>query len=249
MELKDVKAVVIKEAKYKEKDKMLTLVTDILGKISVAAKGIGSVTSKLSGGIAQNCVSEIEIRESSNGIYILSASKKLISFDNITKDLESGAYTGYILALCGDLFLEEEPFPALFRLLVNTLYMINEKKKNNELLKAIFELRSLAISGYGIDMTECACCDKKETAYINIGEGVCFCSECGKENPGIPLSAPVAAALTHIMTCEDKSVFSFNLGETHIKELSKISEEYVKYCMEKEYSALMFLRKVQANRC
>ena len=242
-----VKSVVIKEAKYKEKDKMFTLVTDALGKISVTAKGIGSVTSKLSGGISQNCVSEIEIKESPSGIYILTASKKFISFDNITKDLEAAAYTGYILSLCGDLFLEEEPFPALFKLLVNTLYMINEKKKSCELLKSIFELRALAISGYAIDTTGCAVCAKEELTYLNAEEGVCFCSECGKDAGGSPVTKPVISALTHIMTCEDKSVFSFNLGETHIKELSKISEAYVIYCMEKEYSALRFLRKVQNN--
>ncbi len=245
MEYKNIKAVIVKENKYNEKDKMLTAITDCMGKISISAKGVSSHTSKLSGGISINAVSEIELRESNNDIFILTGAKKLISFDNLTKDLEAASYVNYLTSLAADLFLPEEPFPALFKLLVNTVYLIDSKKKSYELLKAIFELRSMAISGYSIDLSYCGFCGKEEIKGINLFEGAGLCEDCLESYGGTKTSSHIFAAINHIMTSEDKNLFSFTLGAEETKNLSRLSEEYVKLCMEKEYSSLSYLRKIQ----
>lgn len=245
MEYKNVKAVIVKENKYNEKDKMLTAITDCMGKISISAKGVSGINSKLSGGIATNAVAEIDLRESGNDIFILTSAKKIISFDNLLKDLEAASYVNYITSLAADLFLPEEPFPALFKLLVNTVYLIDARKKNYELLKAVFELRSMAISGYGIELSSCGFCGKEEIKGINLFEGAGLCSECLESYGGKEISKDISMAINHIVTCEDKNIFSFTMGDELIKELSSFSEEYVKLCMEKEYSSLSYLRKIQ----
>lgn len=246
MEYKNIKAIIVKEAKYNEKDKMLTAITDCLGRISLSAKGVSSVTSKLSGGLSVNAVSEIDITESGKGdVFILTSAKKIISFDNLLKDLEALSYVNYLTSLAADLFLPEEPFPALFKLLVNTIYLIDSGKRNNELLKAIFELRSMAISGYSMDLSACGFCGKEEIKGINLFEGAGLCSGCLEGYGGVEISKDITATLNHIMTSEDKNLFSFRLGDEAVRKLSYLSEEYVKQCMEKEYSSLSYLRKIQ----
>lgn len=244
-EIKNVKAVIVKENKYNEKDKMLTAITDCMGKISISAKGASGINSRLSGGIASNCVSEMDLKESGNDIFVLTSAKKLISFDNLLKDLEAASYVNYLSSLAEDLFLPGEPFPALFRLLVNTVYLIDSNKKSYELLKAVFELRSMAMSGYAIDLSCCGFCGKEEIGGINLFEGAGLCGECLESYGGEEISQDIIKAVNHIVTCEDKNVFSFRLGDTALKELGRLAEEYVKLCMEKEYSSLSYLRKIQ----
>ena len=216
--------------------------TDI---ITVSAKGISSVTSKLSGGIGINCVSEIDIRDGINGIYVLTGARKLLNFDKLTADLEGFSYANHILSLASDLFLPEEPFPALFRLVVNTIYMINEKKKDYELLKSIFEFRALGISGYALELSSCGYCGKDEVTHLDVEEGIALCSQCGAANNASPVSSHIVASLMHIMYCDDKNIFSFRLGDALIRELGRLSDEYVKLCMEKDYPSLAYLRKIQ----
>lgn len=245
MDYNNVNAVIVKEAVYKEKDRLYTVVTDRLGKINVSARGVLSINSKLSGGISKNAVSELEIKESNNGIFILTSAKKVITFDNLIADLEAASYVNYISSLAGDLFLPGDPYPALFKLLVNTIYLFDSKKKDYELLKAIFELRAMAISGYAMEFDGCGACGEKNITHISLEEGMGLCSECAKFTRSVPVSKDVVSAISHIMFCEDKNVFSFRLGESLTKELSDISEKYVKLCMEKEYSSLAYLRKIQ----
>lgn len=246
MEYKNVKAVIVKEAKYNEKDKMLTAITDCMGKISISAKGVSSINSKLSGGLSYNAVSEIDLTESGRGdVFILTAAKKVISFDNLVKDLEAASYVNYITSLASDLFLPEEPFPALFKLLVNTIYLFDTKKRDYELLKSIFELRAMAISGYSFDIQGCAACGDEEVTHLCLEEGMGVCINCAKHLNTVLVSKDIISAINHIMFCEDKNIFSFRLGESLIKELSKISEKYTELCMEKEYSSLAYLRKIQ----
>lgn len=244
MEYKNIKGIVVKETKYKENDRILTIVTDALGKIYVLAKGISKPTSKLNA-LSSLALVELDLKSHGDNMYIITGASKIIDFFSISKDLESYAYVSYILNLANDMFLEDDPFPDLFRLLINTIYLYCQNTKNKELLKCIFELRALIISGYAINIDECSYCGNEEIKYINLYEGECYCSECGNENMGKAISPSVLSAIKHITYSEDKKLFSFSIDGPYIRELSIISTNYIKICMEKEYSSLKYLRNIQ----
>lgn len=244
MEYKNVKGIIVKETKYKESDKMLTIVTDSLGKINVIAKGASKMNSKLSS-ISLLTLSEMDLKSLNDNMYVITAHSRLIDFFEISKDLEAHSYVTYILNLANDMFLEEEPFPDLFKLLINTIYLYSRNNKNKELIKCIFELRALIISGYAIDVDECSVCGDKEITYINLYEGECYCSSCGNTDIAKKISPPIADVIRHITYSEDKKLFSFTISDTLIRELSFLTTNYIKICMEKEYSSLKYLRKIQ----
>ena len=234
----------IKESKFKENDKMLTIVTDALGKVNVIAKGASKPNSKLNA-LTPLALIEFDLKLLSDNMYISTGASKLIDFYDISKDLETYAYVSYILNLANDMFLYDDPFSELFKLLINTVYLYYKGTKNKELLKCIFELRALTISGYAINVDECAFCGKDETEYINLYEGECFCKTCGNSDMGRKISPSVLLSLKHITYADEKKLFSFSLSGPYIKELSIISTNYIKICMEKEYSSLKYLRNIQ----
>ena len=244
MEYKNVKGIIVKEVKYKEADKIFTVVTDQLGKISVIAKGVSKIGSK-NFGISALALSEMDLKSVSESMYVVTSHSRLIDFFEITKDLECHSYVNYILNLANDLFLEDDPFPELFKLLANTIYLYSKNTKNKELLKCIFELRALTLSGYALDMEECMACGKNSVKYINLYEGSCLCADCGNSDMGKEVSPSVIQALYHITYSDEKKLFSFSLGDSLIRELSYITTNYIKICLEKEYSSLKYLRSIQ----
>ena len=244
MEHKNIKAIIVKETKYKENDKLLTVVTDSLGKINVMAKGVSKINSKLSS-VSTLALLEVDLKEYGEDMYIITGAKKLIDFYDISKDLETYSYVSYILSLANDMFLYDDPFYDLFKLLINTIYLYYQNKKNKEIIKCVFELRALIISGYAINIDECSLCGNEEIKYINLYEGECYCSECGGENMAKPISPAICSVIKHITYSDDKKLFSFTLPDSYIKELSVVSTNYIKICMEKEYSSLKYLRTIQ----
>lgn len=244
MEYKNIKGIIVKESKYKENDKILTIVTDALGKVNVIAKGVAKPTSKLNA-LAPLALIEFDLKSVSDNMYISTGASKLIDFYDISKDLETYAYVSYILNLANDMFLYDDTFPELFKLLINTIYLYYKGTKNKELLKCVFELRALIISGYAINIDECAFCGKEEAEYINLYEGECYCKTCGNSDMGRTISPSVLLSLKHITYSDEKKLFSFSLNGPYIKELSIISTNYIKICMEKEYSSLKYLRNIQ----
>ncbi|MBE7020428.1 MAG: DNA repair protein RecO [Ruminococcaceae bacterium] len=244
MEYKNIKGIIIKETRFKENDKIFTVVTDALGKINLLAKGAAKLNSKLSS-LSPLALMEMDLKSLSDNMYIATGSHKLIDFFDISKDLESYAYLSYIFSLANDLFLYEDPFPDLMKLLINTVYLYSKGDKNKELLKCVFELRALTLSGYAIESEECVMCGDKDIKYINLYEGECLCKNCGGEDSGKPVSPSVLAAIRHITYSEDSKVFSFSVNGPYIKELSIITTNYIKICLEKEYSSLKYLRNIQ----
>ena len=62
MEYKNIKGIIVKETKYKEADKIFTVVTDALGKINIIAKGASKLNSK-NAGISLLALSEMDIKK------------------------------------------------------------------------------------------------------------------------------------------------------------------------------------------
>ena len=86
MEYKNVKGIVVKETKYKENDKILTIVTDALGKINVVAKGVSKPTSKLNA-LSTLALIEMDLKQTGENMYISTGASKVIDFYAISKDL------------------------------------------------------------------------------------------------------------------------------------------------------------------
>ena len=48
----------------------------------------------------------------------------------------------------------------------------------------------------------------------------------------------------YILYAEEKKVFSFEISDEILKELSEISEKYLLYHMERDFSSLIYLKKL-----
>ena len=125
------------------------------------------------------------------------------------------------------------------------MHFLTESKRSPELIKAITELRIAVLSGYAPNLVACDSCGMFEdnVMYFNLQDGALYCNKCYKENC-ISITLTVLQAMRHIVYSKFESLYSFNIPETSIKELSLLTEKYVTYQTEHKFTTLEFLRGI-----
>lgn len=91
-----VKGIVIRQVNYGDYDKMLTVLTEPLGKISVSARGVRSIKSKNRAATELLCYSEFVLTGPRGEVYNLSQAECIESFYRQLGTTAWGLRSGYI---------------------------------------------------------------------------------------------------------------------------------------------------------
>ena len=230
--------IVLRETEYKERDKILTVLTRDLGKITVKARGVRSQRSKLKAGCQILAFSEFTLTDY-QGKYLVSEVSVKEMFTELRQDIELLYLAAYFVQVADAVAQEEDPVPELLSLLLNSLYAIGKLQKRQELVKAVFELRLMSISGFLPDLRGCAVCGRTDPDRFNITEGLLQCSACTSiDGIRMPLTAGTLAAMRYIVSADPKRLFSFQLSEESLRELGDITESYLSTRLERGFHTL-----------
>ncbi|PJA41179.1 DNA repair protein RecO [candidate division WWE3 bacterium CG_4_9_14_3_um_filter_34_6] len=155
--------IVLKRINYKDSDKIITIYTKDLGKISCTAKGIRKVNSRKKSHLELLNLTNIYIVES-HGRYIITQAQSTSTFQNIKKDLQSTQMAYYILEIFEKLIPEHEANLNLFRFITKTIEYLNIQTSPN-ILNA-FNIKLLRILGF-YNRSEIQQLPKNMKEYIN----------------------------------------------------------------------------------
>ena len=145
--------IVLAEHPYGEYDKMLTVLTAENGKINVSAKGAKKTSGRFLACSQMFCLSTMQLYSARNGIYTLSDATLKNSFYNLRSDLDVLMIASGIAKLALRVAQEEFSDADLMRLVLNTLYFLSKREKNERLLDSIFKIRLVYDQGF-FDETE-----------------------------------------------------------------------------------------------
>lgn len=242
-----LKGIVIKETVTEEADKILTLLTDKKGKISVYAKGAKKTRSGIALSTQFLCYSDFVLFKGKD-LYSLNSAEVIEPFYEIREDIEKVVYCSHVMEIINDGVSENQPEVRVMKLLLNTLFMIMKPNgRNIDLIVKIFELKFLCYIGFYLELKGCKNCgDIKEEDRYNCNINGSICDICCKRN-GIALKMMTGTknALTYIAESEIKNLFNFNVSDLVLKELKIIIESYLECIMEKKYVKLKFLNDVK----
>ena len=255
-----VDGLVIREVEAGENDKRITLLTAQKGKVVVSAKGARSLKSKYMNAVGLFTYGNYEITERAGYSWLAGASI-IEPFYPIRDDIDRLALASYIVDVAGELSGEEEPAEDILRLTLNTLYAISKDMRPQQQIKAVYELRAMAMSGYMPALDGCGLCSKErsETMYLDIMNGILKCDECirklnsnrevtvredGSAVIITPLDSGALSAARYITEASLEKLLSFTLGENSLKLLSKMSETYLLHHLEKSFSSLDFYKSI-----
>ncbi len=250
MGLLKTSGIVTKTTKYGDTSLIVTMLTKDFGRISAIASGVRTKKSQMLAGLQLFAYSEIVMykAKSKKGLYNLNEMTVTESFSSLRYDLDKMAYASYFAEAASGASAEDAPDEEILRLLLNTLYALDKQLCEYEKIKTVFEWRLAAEAGYAPLLTECAKCGKhKETAYLSFANGTALCAECGNGAEGMAkLSSTMAKIIKFICLADIKKIFSFEAGQATVGYLSRVSEEYLKAQLDRQFPTLDYLKKVKA---
>ena len=231
-----VSGIVISESNMGDYDKMITLLTPNLGKISCSARGARRTKSLLLAGTQFLCFGEYQLFKGGDN-YKVNSCETIEMFYNLRMDLDKLTYASYITKIVSDVTTENQNSYNTLKLFLNTLFAISETDKSLDLIVSVFKLRLLKILGFAPNTKECVLCGEKEKiTHFSIIDNGFKCESCSKQDSGaIQISEPTKNAIKYIMISDPKKIFSFSISEEGKKELEIISTLYLNDKLDKEY--------------
>ena len=177
-------AVVLKRQKLQDNDVLVTLLTDKAGKLKAIAKGAKSGRSGMAAATQVFVFGEFVLSMEKDwnkirSVEILDPNAKLHD------ELLAMTYGTYILELTHFLMEEHVIHHKAFSNLVDTLEMLSLEGANLELIKAAYEVKMMAFSGYQMTVDRCQDCgaENKEFLWFSIENGGIICNNCRASYP------------------------------------------------------------------
>ena len=239
-----VKGIVLRESDSKESDKILTVLTGEMGKITVVAKGARSRRSKVSAATQFLTYSEMVLSES-HGWQYLTEANTIELFDGVRSDIELLSLASYFAELVEFVSNDEAEAQALLSLFLNSLYALGTLHRPQELVKAAFEMRLMAEIGFAPLFDQCSCgiVEPAEPLFL-LEEGVLLCRTCaeGLRAPALTLGA--LRAMRHALYADAKRLYSFSLSSTDQACFGALSEAYVRTTLERKFHTLDFYKQL-----
>lgn len=261
-------ALVIRVVPSGDNDKLLTLLCMREGRILAVAHGARSFHSKLMAVTRPFVWGNFELRAKGGSFWIRDASVNR-SFDALNADIELMYLAQYISDVCCEVSGPGEEPGELLPLVLNTFFALSGNNYDRRLIKAAFEMRVAAISGYLPELYRCDRCDCGDAMawYLDVMSGGIVCNKCVAADPQpteaegetyvadsygrrkilLPISAGVLQALRYVTTAESKRVFSFALkSEEDREDFCNICETFLLNHLERGFSSLKLYRELSA---
>ena len=142
-------------------DKLLTLLSSDQGLMTAVVKNPGSGKSRVSAACEMLAYSEFCLF-SGRTRYIIDSAELLNNFYSLRNSLTGLSLAAYLAELTKFVMPQKENAEEILRLLLNTLYLLEKGEKSERLLKAVYELRLMCLSGFQPDVDGCAGCGKQQ---------------------------------------------------------------------------------------
>lgn len=244
----NTKALVLREVKYKEADRILTVLSEYGGKMTVKARGALRKSSKTASSTQQLCYSDMTLFFN-RGKWSVNEASTIEAFSGIQENFENYALGCYVAECVEAVAVEDQPDGALMQLALNTLYALSRKMYDSATIKAAFEMRLMAIAGYTPDLSCCSVCGKSEPErpYLSLSNGRICCSECRSAEFDAPirLSGDALGAMRYILSAPSKKLFSFTVTEEGKRDLAAAAENYLLRQTERRFSSLDYWKNVK----
>lgn len=222
------RGLVLRATETKEADYILTVLTAEHGRLAVIARGARRRTSKLAAACQHLAFSELVLYRRGSWYYLDEAST-IALFDGLRAVWKSSPSRPASAEMAEwPVTSEDLPSGEVLSLLLNSLYALDTLDRPNEMVRAAFELRLLALSGYEPLLDDCAMCGRADPVepVFDAAQGVVLCKKCAGPAGGLPLDAGALAAMRHIVGAPSKRLLSFTLEPASLARLSVVCETF-----------------------
>ena len=235
------RGLIIRSNEYKEKDRLLSVLTADRGLITICAKGVAKPGSSLGCFSMPYMLCDFVVTIS-HGYYYLKDASIIESNSKIMESLEQMTVAAHISSCLMDCTLQSENAKEAYELAVYAYYNLANHKDKYLLIYSAFNWRLLTIAGFTVqyDLNEPAyraSGDKPNRYLIDISGSV---SGQNKVFSRL-LEEPTVRAVNYFATCDLNKLFTSNAGKSTVNELKDFTTDYLSMHFDKKYDSLSVL--------
>lgn len=245
-----VKGLILREKKIGEISKSVSVITADKGVIDIFIRGgqksVKNAASTQLFAYSSLCVEEKKTA-SGHTEYYLNSSEMINAFPNIRLDIKKTALASYFSELILYSRTEEAGYADVMRLVLNSLYFLDNDKLDMELLKCVFEFRLPCEIGLRPDLVGCACCFKyeDEKMHFDFRENKLFCDECyitSEDSVQTELDKTLLYIVRYIALTEFEKLFFFKISSRYQKKLTAFTESFIAHNFKSRFRTLEYYK-------
>ena len=244
MKLVHAQGVVLRYVNRNEADRLLTLLSPELGKITVLSRGCRKPKSKFLAVSQLFCYGDL-ILQPYRDMYIMNQAEVKDSYFDIRNDIERLSCATYIVNLSEETATAGESNFPLFRLLLQGLTYLSYGERDPAESVLIFELKLLEITGYRPALDQCLVCNEVQAGrvYFGLESGGIVCGSCKVQGDvEIPIDPETTATMKAILDTDMIHSSHILISPLAKEQMNKILPAYIECKLEKQIKSRDFLK-------
>jgi DNA repair protein RecO (recombination protein O) len=243
-------AIVLRQRKLGEADRILTLFTPAHGKLDAKAKGVRKTTSRMAGHLQPLNRCMVQLAQGRT-MEVVAGCETLESFQPLRENLERLSRALYAAELA-DRFLPErvENLPT-YGLLLDTLRRL-QAVADADLALRHYEMKLLERSGFRPELGRCLGCQQALQPTQNFFSPVAggtYCSSCGAGAAGSrALSLNGLKVLRLLQRASYEEVGGLNLPPALAEEVERHLRSYIVCLLERDVNAAAFVERLRREQ-
>ena len=246
----NTEAVILRTTPLGEADRLLTLFTPTLGKLTATARGVRKPTSKLGGHLDSLTRSSLTLAKGRT-LDTITGADTLEAFIPMRSNLERISQAFYLAELVDAMNPAEAPNPLAYALLLEGLTALGSQN-DLEVLMRYLELRLLACTGFLPELHHCVECHNTlapEEHLFSPQAGGVLCPGCRPAHPDAAyLSVDALKVLRYLSTATLEATTRLKISQPLHSELAGIVNAFLRHILEREVRSVAFLRSVRRHQ-
>ena len=207
--------IIIKSEPIGEYDRRVVILTKERGKISAFARGARKPNNRLMAPTNPFSFGQFRLYATRNS-YNMSDAEISNYFEELRQDFVGAYYGMYFFEICDYYTRENNDEKEMLKLLYQSLRALTSPKFDNHLVRCIFELKSLIISGEFPQIT----------SLSGISEGAAY-------------------TIDYIIKTPAEKLYSFTVKEDILQELEEFCKKMCKMLIDKDFKSLEILENIE----
>jgi DNA repair protein RecO (recombination protein O) len=240
-------AIVLRQRRMAEADRVLTIYTPALGKIDVKARGVRKTTSRMAGHLQplNRCMLQLA---QGHAVDVVTGCETLESFPALNDDLDRLSRAVYAAELIDRFVPERAPNYPTYRLLLDTLRRLGEAESADLVLR-FAEMKLLDQSGYRPELENCVGCGgalAPEQNFFAPQSGGAVCRGCASDVAGPRvLSLNALKVLRLFQRGSYNDVARLRMTDELSVETERHLRSYIVCVLERDVNAAAFIEKLR----
>lgn len=240
--------IVLKEMRYRDTSKILSIFTRKYGKITVMARGAYKPRSQIMANTQPFSFNEYNLYRGKS-FYYLNQGYIIDSFYSIRDKVERVAFGQYMLELMEKSLSEEQENEKLFMLLLKGLQVLSTLEKDFLKFIVAYELKFVSFLGYRPFLDKCVICGSADDKYLkySIKEGGIICSNCfSLDQNSIPINYDILKGMESLLYTSLDKLGNINITKEVLNKLHLIIVDYILYNIErKRFNSLNIIETLE----